>query len=68
MCQGAVGIISKALHAVDNAESILKTKNLIALFMQTMNVSSITICPSYPTPRPSILTRGTDVELFGQGV
>ena len=40
MCQAAVGVISKALHEVDNAESILKTKNLIALFMQTMNVSS----------------------------
>lgn len=39
MCQAAVGVISKALHEVDNAESILKTKNLIALFMQTMNVS-----------------------------
>jgi len=40
MCQAAVGVISKALHEVDNAESILKTKNLIALFMQTMNVSA----------------------------
>lgn len=38
MCQAAVGVISKALHEVDNAESILKIKNLIALFMQTMNV------------------------------
>jgi hypothetical protein len=39
MCQGAVVLISKALHEVDNAESILNIKNLIALFMQTMNVS-----------------------------
>lgn len=38
MCQAAVAVISKALHEVDNAESILKIKNLIALFMQTMNV------------------------------
>ncbi|KAJ5107555.1 hypothetical protein N7456_004230 [Penicillium angulare] len=37
MCQAAVGVISKALHEVDNAENILKIKNLIALFMQTMN-------------------------------
>lgn len=39
MCQAAVVLISKALHEVDNAESILNIKNLIALFMQTMNVS-----------------------------
>lgn len=38
MCQAAVGVISKALPEVDNAENILKIKNLIALFMQTMNV------------------------------
>lgn len=37
MCQAAVSLISKALHEVDNAESLLKIKNLIALFMQTMN-------------------------------
>ncbi|KAL2862969.1 Rab GTPase-binding exocyst subunit SEC15 [Aspergillus lucknowensis] len=37
MCQTAVSLISKALHEVDNAESLLKIKNLIALFMQTMN-------------------------------
>lgn len=39
MCQAAVVLILKALHEVDNAESILNIKNLIALFMQTMNVS-----------------------------
>lgn len=38
MCQNAVSLISKALPEVDNAESLLKIKNLIALFMQTMNV------------------------------
>ncbi|KAL4989064.1 exocyst complex subunit Sec15-like-domain-containing protein [Aspergillus falconensis] len=37
MCHTAVGLISAALHEVDNAESLLKIKNLIALFMQTMN-------------------------------
>ncbi|KAL2830631.1 exocyst complex subunit Sec15-like-domain-containing protein [Aspergillus pseudoustus] len=37
MCQTAVILISKALHEVDNAESLLKIKNLIALFMQAMN-------------------------------
>ncbi|KAL4801736.1 exocyst complex subunit Sec15-like-domain-containing protein [Aspergillus unguis] len=37
MCQTAVSLISNALHEVDNAESLLKIKNLIALFMQTMN-------------------------------
>ncbi|KAL3469387.1 exocyst complex subunit Sec15-like-domain-containing protein [Aspergillus californicus] len=37
MCQTAVGLITQALHEVDNAESLLKIKNLIALFMQAMN-------------------------------
>ncbi|KAL2007179.1 hypothetical protein VTN00DRAFT_8617 [Thermoascus crustaceus] len=37
MCQTAVGLISKALHEVDDAESLLKIKNLIALFMQAMD-------------------------------
>lgn len=40
MCQAAVGVISKALHEVDNAENILKIKNLIALFIQTMDVGA----------------------------
>jgi len=40
MCQTAVSLISKALHEVDNAESLLKIKNLIALFMQAMDVSN----------------------------
>lgn len=38
MCQDAIVRISEALHEIDNAESILNIKNLIALFMQTMNV------------------------------
>ncbi|KAG2417184.1 hypothetical protein HFD88_008402 [Aspergillus terreus] len=37
MCQAAITLISNALPEVDNAESLLKIKNLIALFMQTMN-------------------------------
>ncbi|KAG5296049.1 exocyst complex component Sec15 [Histoplasma capsulatum G186AR] len=37
MCQGAVALISKALHTVDNAENILKIKNLVVLFMQAMD-------------------------------
>jgi hypothetical protein len=44
MCQTAMGLISKALHEVDNAESLLKIKNLIALFMQTMNVCLLPWC------------------------
>ncbi|KAL4899277.1 hypothetical protein BDW74DRAFT_183916 [Aspergillus multicolor] len=43
MCQTAVGLISAALHQVDNAESLLKIKNLIALFMQTMNTWDFTV-------------------------
>lgn len=38
MCQSAVTLISNALHTIDNAESLLKIKNLIALFMQTVDV------------------------------
>jgi hypothetical protein len=33
-----MGLISTALPEVDNAENLLKIKNLVALFMQTMNV------------------------------
>lgn len=38
MCHSAVGLISNALHEVDNAESLLKIKNLVTLFMQAMDV------------------------------
>ena len=38
MCQGSIGLISKALHQIDNAENLLKVKNLVALFIQTMQV------------------------------
>ena len=37
LCQGGMALISKALPAVDNAEHLLRVKNLIALFMQTMD-------------------------------
>ncbi|OJJ43711.1 hypothetical protein ASPZODRAFT_161296 [Penicilliopsis zonata CBS 506.65] len=43
MCQTAVGLISKALGEVDTAESILKIKNLIALFMQTMDTWNFSV-------------------------
>lgn len=40
MCQTAITLISKALNEVDNAEVLLKIKGVIALFIQTMDVSS----------------------------
>lgn len=39
MCNTAIGLISKALDAVDNAEVLLKIKGVVALFIQTMDVS-----------------------------
>lgn len=39
MCNTAINLISKALDKVDNAEELLKIKGVIALFIQTMNVS-----------------------------
>jgi hypothetical protein len=38
MCQAAIGLISKALDDVDNAEVLLKIKGVIALFIQTLDV------------------------------
>ena len=38
MCQTAITLISKALHEVTNAETLLKRKGVIALFIQTMEV------------------------------
>lgn len=38
MCQTAINLISGALHEVANAEVLLKIKNIIALFIQTMHV------------------------------
>lgn len=37
MCNTAIGLISRALVAVDNAEILLKIKGVIALFIQTMD-------------------------------
>ncbi|OBT78490.1 hypothetical protein VF21_01008 [Pseudogymnoascus sp. 05NY08] len=37
MCQAAIGLISKALDDVDNAEVLLKIKGVIALFIQTLD-------------------------------
>lgn len=42
MCQTAVTLISKALHEVTNAEVLLKIKGIVALFIQTMDVSNTT--------------------------
>lgn len=39
MCQRAISLISHALHEVANAEALLKIKGVIALFIQTMDVS-----------------------------
>ena len=36
MCQNTIGLISKALKEVNNAEMLLKIKGIIALFIQTM--------------------------------
>jgi len=41
MCNSAIGLISKALDTVDNAEILLKIKGVIALFIQTMDVSAL---------------------------
>ncbi|KAK5374824.1 Rab GTPase-binding exocyst subunit S15 [Exophiala xenobiotica] len=37
LCQKGISVMSKALSAIDNAEHLLKIKNLISLFIQTMN-------------------------------
>lgn len=47
MCQTAIMLISKALHEVTNAEDLLKIKGVIALFIQTMEVSA-NIGTSFP--------------------
>lgn len=39
MCHASINLISKALNDVDNAEALLKIKGVIALFIQTMDVS-----------------------------
>lgn len=37
LCQTAISLIGKALPTVDNAEQLLKVKNLVSLFIQTMD-------------------------------
>jgi hypothetical protein len=37
LCQTAISLMSQALSAVDNAELLLKIKNLVSLFIQTMS-------------------------------
>lgn len=39
MCHAAINAVSKALDEFDNPDVILQTKNVIALFIQTMEVS-----------------------------
>ncbi|RVX69523.1 hypothetical protein B0A52_06587 [Exophiala mesophila] len=36
LCQTAINLMTKALSQVDNAEHLLKIKNLVSLFIQTM--------------------------------
>jgi hypothetical protein len=43
MCHTAVGLISDALYEVDNAECLLKIKNLIVLFMQAMDTWNLPV-------------------------
>lgn len=50
MCQGAVTLIYRAIPAVNNAESVLEIKNLVTLFMQTMDVS-------FPRNEPYLVKR-----------
>lgn len=60
MCHNAVSLISKALEEVDNAETVLRVKNLVALFMQTMNVRCInTIHKIF-----SLLSYGADIYIY----
>lgn len=39
MCQSAITLITNALPMVDNDERLLKIKGVVALFVQTMDVS-----------------------------
>ena len=47
MCSTAIKLITKALDKVDNAEQLLKTKGVIALFIQTMDVSNFAVLPEH---------------------
>lgn len=39
MCQSSVTLITNALPSVDDDEKLLKIKGVVALFVQTMDVS-----------------------------
>ena len=41
LCQTAISLISQALPVVDNAEHLLKVKNVMSLFMETMKSWSL---------------------------
>ena len=38
MCRSSINLITGALQSVDNDEKLLKTKSVVALFIQTMDV------------------------------
>lgn len=40
MCQSAISLIERGLPKVDNDEKLLKIKGVVALFVQTMDVSA----------------------------
>ena len=62
MCQSAISLISKALNDVDNAEILLKIKGVIALFIQTMDVSQ-----PFRSCEKTELTCQSGLEIFGHG-
>ena len=39
MCKKAVSIITPALESITEADALLRIKNVLALFIQTMDVS-----------------------------
>ena len=46
MCQTAISLVSKALDQIDTAETLLKIKGVIALFIQTLDVRFRSIASS----------------------
>ena len=49
LCQSCITLMNKSLPSVDNAEHLLKIKNLVSLFIQTMNTFnySTTVMSNY---------------------
>lgn len=41
MCKKAINTISPALETITEADNLLKVKNVLALFIQTVDVSNI---------------------------